>query len=253
MFRKITTGVALSAALLLPLAACSSSSDKGGDAGSKAAASPSPSPSAKPAETLAAAVTKTKGVNVRYKLGDATDNMAGAFDVAKKAGSMDGASDGEKMQLVVTENDLYISGLSDLQGNTVHMLIAKIPADHDMTVMTDPLAALAMLTGAVTVTSPSADLFQGTLDLNKATAATPGAKKVIESVIKAGGAKASAVPFNAKVDAQGYLSEFGATLPGIDAGKDVLYNLTLSDFASAVTVTVPTSKVVEAPDAAYQQ
>src|SRR4051794_27751612 len=100
MLRKFATGAALSAALLLPLAACSST-DKSSDGGEKkAAAAPSPSP--KPTEQLAAAVTKTKGVNVKYKLGDTADQMTGSYDATKKSASMDGESEGQKLQLVVT-------------------------------------------------------------------------------------------------------------------------------------------------------
>ncbi|MGC9666657.1 hypothetical protein ACNTMW_08880 [Planosporangium sp. 12N6] len=249
MLRKLATGVALSAALLVPLSACSS----GGDKESPAAAKPTPSPSPKPAELLAAAVAKTAGVNVKLTLGDATDKISGVYDATKKVAALDGESDGETMHLVSTDGDLYLGGLKDLQGHTLHLVIAKIPADHDLIVATDPMFGLALLTGAVTVESPSANFFQGTLDLNKVTVATQGGRKMLESAIRSGGAKAGAVQFNAKVDAQGYVSEFNVTLPGVDSGSDLAYNGTLSDFGAPVTAEVPTTKVTEAPDAIYQK
>ncbi|HEV7900044.1 MAG TPA: hypothetical protein VGP31_19600 [Planosporangium sp.] len=248
MFRKLATGVALSAALLLPLTACNPGTDKAGGTVSKPTASPSP----KPAELLTAAVAKTKSVNVKFKLGDDKENMSGGYDVTKKMGSVEGDAGGERMQLVVTENDLYMSGLKDLGGKTLHMVVSKLPGEHGLTIIMDPVLALALIGGAATVESPSPNFFQGTLDLNKVAAATPGGKKMIESAVKAAGAKANAVPFNAKVDAQGYVTEFSTTLPGADAGKDMLYNLTLSDFGAPVTVAVPTAKIIEAPAESYK-
>ncbi|GAA1815805.1 hypothetical protein HC028_09855 [Planosporangium flavigriseum] len=249
MLRKLATGAALSAALLLPLAACSSTKDTAADSAPKATASPSP----KPAEVLAAAVTKTKGVNVKFTMGDATDKGTGVYDAAKKIGSLEGQSKGEKFTLVVTETDLYMSGPSDLQGNTLHMLIAKMPAGSELLAITDPLGVLSLLSGVSTVTSPSPNFFQGTLDLNKVTATTPGAKALVASGIKDAGANATAVQFNAKATPEGYLSEFSTTMPAGADGKSDVFNLTLSDFAAPVTVTIPTSKVIEAPDAVYNQ
>jgi hypothetical protein len=247
MFRKLATGVALSAALLMPLAACGSSADKSGGP-AKPAASPSP----KPAELLSAAVTKTKAVNVSFNLDGGDEDTTGAYDVTKKMGTVDLTNAGEQMHLVVAEKDLYMLDVKDLGGKNLHMVVAKFPAEHGMLIVADPAVALAMLEGAVTVTSPTPNSFQGTIDLAKVKAATPGGTKMLEGLIKAGGAKANAVEFTAKVDAQGYVAEFNTRFPGADQGKDMLYNITFSNFGAPVTVTVPTAKLVEAPAASYQ-
>jgi hypothetical protein len=60
------------------------------------------------------------------------------------------------------------------------------------------------------------------------------------------------VKFTASVNEQGYLTEFDATLPNIDDGKDSDYDLKLSDFGSTVSISKPTgSNVIEAPAALY--
>ncbi|GII24214.1 hypothetical protein [Planosporangium mesophilum] len=248
MFRKLATAAALSAALLMPLAACGSSTAKAAWTEPKSAASPSQ----RPAELLSTAVAETRAVNVSYRLGDDTEGMSGVYDVSKKTGTVEGDVNGEKMHLVVTANDMYMSGLKALSGRTLHLVVAKLPGEHGLIVFTDPVLGLAMLDGAVTVASPGPGVFQGTIDLTKVTAATPGGKKMVEVVTRAAGAKANAVEFNAKVDAQGYVTEFIAKLPGANKGTDMLYKISFSNFGAPVTVAVPKTKIIEAPAASYR-
>jgi hypothetical protein len=249
MLRRIPAAVALTAALIVPLAGCSA---KTGSA-AEPKASPTPSPSPKPAELLAAALTKTRGVNLKLTLGDANDQLSGVYDATKKTVSLEGADNGEKMTVVITEADLYMAGLKEFQGRALHLKIAKFQSDTELAPLADPLFGLSLLGGASTVDSPSPNFFQGTLDLGKVTATTVGSQKLLEIATKAAAGQGSAIQFNAKVDAQGYITEFNTTLPKIDDGNDSAYNETFSDFGSPVTVTVPTSKVIEAPDSAYKK
>jgi hypothetical protein len=244
MLRKLATGVALSAALLLPLAACSST-DNAGDA-AKAAASPSP----KPAELLGAAVTKTKGVNVKLSMGLGKERMTGAYDATKKLGSWQGESSGQKINVAVTESEMYMVEIHE--GVSLRMQMAKLEQGNDLVPIADPIVGLNLLAAATTATSPSPNIFKCTLDLAKVTATGVGTKKLVEHLTKVAPDKISAIPFTAKVDAQGYVTDLGVTLPKMDKGQDLEYGITMSDFGAPVTVTIPTSNVMDAPDELYK-
>jgi hypothetical protein len=249
MLRRFATAMALATALIVPLAGCSANNGKTGDA----KASPTPSPSPKPADLLSAALTKTRGVSLKLTLGDANDQLSGVYDATKKMVSVEGTENGETMTVVITEADLYMAGLKEFQGRALHLKIAKFQSDTALLPLADPLFGLSLLGGATAVESPSPNFFQGTLDLSKVTAPSVGTQKLLEITTRAASGQADAIQFNAKVDAQGYITEFNTTLPKIDDGNDSAYNETFSDFGSPVTVTVPTSKVIEAPDSAYKK
>ena len=90
--------------------------------------------------------------------------------------------------------------------------------------------------------------------MTKAHGATVGAQKFLAHLLKAGADRSSAVKFTASINQDGYLTEFDATLPGIDNGKDGEYRVNLSGFASPVTLTKPSgSKVIDAPAASYEK
>lgn len=248
MLRNFATGAAVIAALVLPVAGCASGDTKG----SQTASSPSPSP--KPAEALAAAVAKTSTVNFKSVLAGETpgENVAGAYDGTTKIGSFAGQDNGQKMEFVVTANELYLSGPTDLQGKSVRMEVGKFGSKSPLAVFLDPHASQTLLSGVTQVETTSPGSFSGSLDLAKVQAATPGAKKFVEYLTAGAGAKANSVKFIATVDDQGYLTRFKATLPGVDNGKDSEFDLKLSEFGAPVTVAKPDpAKVVEATAEMY--
>jgi hypothetical protein len=244
MLKKLAAAAALTAALLVPLTGCGSDS-----------ASDTPKP--KPSETLAAAVTKTTGINVTFEMIDAgsatKDKTTGAFDATKKLTTLAGDANGEVMQLVITPDKLYLSGLKDLAGKTYRMQIEKIPAASGMGPFAAPMFPTLLLPAATTVKSSAAGSFSGTIDLAKVQPVTAGEKKFVEGAVKQAGARANAVTFTATVDAQGYLAKSSFTFPGMgDGGKDAQLDLTFAAFAAPVTVTEPTgANVIEAPDEMY--
>jgi hypothetical protein len=247
MLHRIAAGAAL-AVLAISLAGCTTTPTP--------AATASPSPSADPAKALAAAVAKTTGINLKVVLAGDTpeEDVIGSYDAAHKIASLAQRSGKEALRIVVTTDEMYLGGLPDFRGKTVRLRIAKLHPDSPLVVfaaVTSPLTLLTAVTG-VEATGPTS--FSGTLDLTRAQSTLTGARKFLEHAVKAGGTKAKAVAFTASVNGDGYLTEFDATLPGIDEGKDADYLVKLSDFGAPVSVRRPTGKsVVEAPAAMYAQ
>ncbi|MEV4140298.1 hypothetical protein AB0J72_50075 [Dactylosporangium sp. NPDC049742] len=205
---------------------------------------------------LAAAVAKTAGVNLKVVLagGTAEESLTGSYDAARKIGSLAQMSGTDRMTIIATPDDLYLSGLSDFKGKTMHLQIAKLDTKSPLAMFADVLTPLTLLTGVKDVSLTAPGSFTGTLDLTKAQGTTSGSRKFLDYVRSAAAARADTVKFTASVNEQGYLAEFDATLPDIDDGKDGEYDLKFSDFGSPVTITKPTgSKVVEAPAAMYSQ
>ncbi len=251
MLQRIAAGAALAVALALPMAGCAASTTNPGSPPAS-----SPSPSVDPAKTLAAAVAKTKGINLKVVLaGDTPDeDVTGLYDAAHKIASIGQGTGAGALRIVLTPDDMYLGGLPDFKGKTVRLRIAKLRTESPLAVFADILSPLSLLDVASGVQATSSTAFAGTLDLSQVPAATAGTRKFLDHALKAGGTKAKSVAFNATVDGQGYLSEFQMTLPGIDNGKDADYRLTLSNFGQPVTVKRPTGKnVVEAPAAVYAQ
>ncbi|MER7280620.1 hypothetical protein ABT369_39885 [Dactylosporangium sp. NPDC000244] len=255
MLSRFIVGSLLGTALVATLAGCGAADTAGGSAAPPASSAASPAP--EPATVLAAAVAKTTGINLKAVLAasdNAEENVMCAYDAQHKIGSITQTSGTDRMTIIATADDVYLSGLSDLGGKTMRMKIAKIDAKSPFAMFTDVLTPLTLLTGVKNVSSTAPGTFTGTLDLTKAQGTTAGSRKFLEYVLAIATDRAGAVKFTASVNEQGYLAEFKATLPHIDDGKDGEYDLKFSDFGSPVTITKPTgSKVVEAPAAMYRQ
>ncbi|GAA3294871.1 hypothetical protein Dvina_41130 [Dactylosporangium vinaceum] len=252
MLSRFIVAAALGITLVASAAGCGAAGPAGGPGA--ADVSPAAPTGPKPTEVLAAAVTKTTGVSLKLTLaGDtAEENVAGSYDAPHGIGSIAQTAGADRMTVTVTADDLYLAGLSDFNGKTMHLKITKIDAKSPIVMFTDLLAPLTMLSGVTDATATGPGSFAGTLDLTKARSTTAGSKKFLDFVVAAAAAKAVAVRFTATVDAQGYLTGFKATLPAIDEGKDGEYDVTFSDFGAALTLTKPSgSKVIEAPAALY--
>ena len=247
MFRRFATCTALTAALLAPVAGC------GGD--SSPAAKPSPTP--QPAEVLAAAATRTAGINLKLEMIDGGDAKAtkvnGSYDTTKRLTLLAGTEDGETMQLVVGPEKAYLSGLNALEGKTFRIDLAKLPSGNGMVVFAEPMFPLLLLPTATTVTLTAPGSFSGTLDLTRVQAASIGARKFVEGASTAAAAKANALPFTATVNAQGYLATISVTFPAWgDEHKDARIDTSYSGYGDPVTVAEPTgAAVLDAPDGMY--
>lgn len=250
MLRQLAIGAALGAALVLPLTGCDTAAPPTpADAQSIAPAS---IPTPDPGEVLAAAATKTTGVNLKVELKDSTgDRYTGVYDGTRKIAALTDAAGGTGLKITVTPEDFYLSGLKAYQGQTVHLKIAKLRTESALTIASDVLIPLTLLSQATGVQNTGPGVYSGHIDASLARGNTPGARKFLERVNKSGGANAQTLIFTATTD-NGYLTSFKTTLPGFLDEKDVTYQLTLSDFGSPVNIVVPTGKaVIEPPDKLY--
>src|SRR4051812_10785722 len=121
MLSRFIAGSLLGAALVATLAGCAPTGTAGGSGATPASSAASPAPA--PATVLAAAVTKTTGINLKAVLvsDKAEENVMGAYDATHKIGSITQASGTDRMTIIATPDDLYLSGLSDLGGKTMHL------------------------------------------------------------------------------------------------------------------------------------
>jgi hypothetical protein len=250
MLRRAAIGVALGATLIMPLTACGST-----PAPTSTAASPAPTtlPTPDAGDVLTAAVTKTTGVNLKVDLSDSSgDHYTGGYDGTNKVGALEQVGGG--LKITVTPEEYYVSGIKQLKGMTWRLKIAKLRDESNQSVMTDILAPLTLLSQATGVQQNSPGTFTGHIDASLAKGAGAGTQKFLDHVNKSGGANAQTLIFTATVDSQGYLSSFKTTFPAfLGEGKDLDYELKLSDFGSPVNVVVPAgAKVVDAPDSAYK-
>jgi hypothetical protein len=253
MLRKLAAGIALAAAITLPLAGCGKSTG-GSSAKASESPSPTPSPSPKPAEALAAAVDKTQAAgNFTFTVANGTDKSTGVYDASTKAIFLDANGDGT-IKVWYFGTDIYLAGFPGTPaGKTVHVDLKKITADGSFSAVADPVAGLRLLATAATVEQPSPGTFKGTIDLTKLDAnAAPGTKLFVAALTKHVKGGVTAIPFTATVNDQGRVTSFKATFPGADDGKDLDYTLTLADFGTTKTVTKPTANVVEASTSFYK-
>jgi hypothetical protein len=238
---RTLVGVAVATALLVPLSGC------GGGA---------TSPAKKPAETLAAAVAKTSGINLAFEVIDAASTDAGAatgtYDGASKLSMITSSSNGESTQVISSADTLYLSGYSQFAGKTYRMQIAKMAATSGTGPLVAPLFPLLMLSGTTKVKSADG-WYSGSIDVARVRAGTVGEQKFVEIVTKTAADRANAVTFKATVDDKGYLNRVNIVFPGMAGDKkDAELNVTYSAFGAPATIAVPTgATVVDAPDEMY--
>ncbi|MEV0943747.1 hypothetical protein AB0I90_25665 [Micromonospora wenchangensis] len=112
----------------------------------------------------------------------------------------------------------------------------------------DPAGSAVLTQGITEVRQTGEGSYAGTLDVSKAAEAG----SVDQTVISALGAQAQSVPFTAKLDPQGRLSELVVQIPaaGQSAAQDI--KITYSDYGNATAAQKPAAdQVVEAPQELY--
>ncbi|MER6596359.1 hypothetical protein ABT214_31815 [Micromonospora purpureochromogenes] len=112
----------------------------------------------------------------------------------------------------------------------------------------DPAGSEVLTQGITEVRQTGEGTYAGTLDVSKAAEAG----SVDQSVITALGPQAKSVPFTAKLDPQGRLSEMVVQIPaaGQNAAQDI--KVTYSDYGNAAAAQKPPAdQVVEAPKEFY--
>ncbi len=114
---------------------------------------------------------------------------------------------------------------------------------------TDPADAAAMFKGIAEVEKTGEGAYSGTVDLSAVTDSVA----TDEAMIKALGEKAKAIPFTAKIDAQGRLTELVMSIPAAGETKAQDIKMTYADYGSATAVQKPPAdQVVEANEQTYE-
>jgi hypothetical protein len=122
----------------------------------------------------------------------------------------------------------------------------------DLLLLLDPLFGRQFLAKATNVHKGGPDTFEATVDLTKL--AVTGTDKRIADVLTAhAGARATAVPMQFSVDAQGRLAGLQATFPATNKAEELVYTVKITDVDPAVRVFPPQNdRWVEAPASAYK-
>jgi hypothetical protein len=196
--------------------------------------------SAEAAKELVAAAAKltTDTFKVTSEMGK-TLSTSGELDPKAKKAKMTvtlGGGTATKVDIVQLADDMYMKfdgQLAQLVGKGwMHIDASKLKAGSTFNQLqgNDPAGTQAMAK-AVTDVEKSGNDFKGTIDLTK----TPQYNK---DSMKALGAKASAVPFTAKVDGEGRLVAMTVEMEGLMTGAGTL-TTTYSDFGTAVDAKKP--------------
>ncbi|MEV1330760.1 hypothetical protein AB0J20_14420 [Micromonospora costi] len=244
--RLATTGVALVAALGLGLAGCGNQT--GADdpaAGGNTSAAPASSAPADALGKLTAAAQKLNEQSVRMKIESSILNGSGVMDPTSKAGDMTMDLGGQgKIRMLIAGNDAYlkITGMEGLPEKWLHMDATKLGQSGQLNLMPegDPGGANKMIKSVVKVEETGSGSFSGTMDYTKS---VPDDKD-----IAALGDKAKAVPFTAKIDGEGRLTEFAIDTSVLHESLGKM-TTTYSDFGTEVKVAKPPAgETEEAPE-----
>ncbi|SCL54855.1 hypothetical protein GA0070606_2351 [Micromonospora citrea] len=112
----------------------------------------------------------------------------------------------------------------------------------------DPAGSEVLTKGITEVRQTGDGAYAGTIDVSKAAEAG----SVDPTVVTALGAQAKSVPFTAKLDPQGRLSEMVIQIPAAGQAKAQEIRITYSDYGSATAAQKPPAdQVVEAPAELY--
>jgi hypothetical protein len=155
-----------------------------------------------------------------------------------------------RMRFTGTEG---LTGLPKLPKKWMLIDPAKIKNTEDIPLgyddETDPVEAGAVLRAIVDVRQTAAGEFAGTTDLTQ-----QGESEIVDPArLKALGARAKAVPFEATVDGQGRLTSTLVRVPAAGKQKAFVYEVTYSDFGRAPTPTAPAAdRQQKATAAAYE-
>jgi hypothetical protein len=233
----------LAVVAVIGLSGCQPSTEQA----SAPSASGSPAASVAPADAaadLAAAAAKlgSDTVRVRFNL-EGQMSLRGVVDPraqnAQLSMDMGAVDDNSRAEIRKVGDDVWVrltgpvAELAGTGGKWLHLDAASMTPASSLAVIPgdDPAGALAMVKAITEAHRTAPDAYAGTIDLTR----TP---KYSRQTLAALGAKAAAVPFTARTDAQGRLIELSTDLSAVasGAGKAVTR---FSDFGVAVDVLVP--------------
>ncbi|WDZ86852.1 hypothetical protein [Micromonospora cathayae] len=268
--RRWSVGV-LAASLLVPgLTACKSdtATEEPTAAGSSSSAPAGGIPSDAKEALLASTKELSKG-DFSFTMAGGELNGAGKVHMPTKSAEMtmtggDASDDlAMEMHLVFIDTDTWVkiqfSGAMATaapgnlnSGKYQHLDRSRIKGVKDLEfdfADVDPAGSEALTKAITEVRKTGEGMYAGTLDATKAT----GSDVLDAETVKALAGQASAVPFTAKLDAQGRLTEFGIEVPAAGTAKAQNLLITYSDYGATTPVQQPPAdQVVEASDDVYK-
>ncbi|MFI7550569.1 hypothetical protein ACIBQ2_12535 [Micromonospora sediminimaris] len=261
--RRWSVGL-IAATLLVPgLAACNNSSSDSPAAGSSTG-------SGIPADPKAALVASTKGLaegNFTFTI--AADSMTGKGTFHKPSnsaqmtmtmGDEDFTMDFDLIQIQpdtwvkVDLGDLFagVPGMEAIKDKYQHLDAAKAKDAKNLDIFkegTDPADAAGMFEGLAEVQKTGEGTYSGTFDLTS----VKDSVAADEDMLKALGDQAKAIPFTAKLDAEGRLSELVMSVPAAGETKAQDIKVTYADYGAATAVQKPPAdQVIEASEQTYE-
>ncbi|MFC0004592.1 hypothetical protein [Micromonospora siamensis] len=256
----------LAAALFVPtLTACKTDTDSSTDAGSTAPAVP-----ADPKEALLASTKEIQKGNFTFTMAGADFTGGGKVHLPTKSaeikmGSPESAADEASMDmhLVVKDTDSWVKldlgpmgdsipAFKAMKGKYQHLDRTRIKDADELSFDledVDPGDSDEMIKTISDVRKTGEGSYEGTLDVSKAT----DLDAIDAPTVKALGAKAAALPFTAKLDPQGRLTEFAVQVPAAGDNPAQTMKTTYADYGTATEVQAPpAAQVVEASEQTYR-
>lgn len=262
--RSTVAGLALLTATNLAIAGCTLPIP-GGRSGSDKAESPSAQPEKPPREVLAESTRETTRSTHKFTMTVGEGTAEGAGDPTTGSGKVDltfaSPEDGLKltMSFLSVGGDAWLkvdlgraASLPDspkLPKQWMRLDRSKVEDTDDLEFKGDPIDAAAVFEAIVEVRKAGERLYEGTVDLTKAT----DAFMVDEDHIKAMGARASSIPFSATVDDKGRLASLEMKVPAAGDFAAASWKGAYSDYGITIDFVKPQpGEAVEAPPAAYE-
>ncbi|MFV2101699.1 hypothetical protein [Micromonospora sp. LOL_024] len=261
--RRWSVGVIAATLLVSGLAACDSSATDSSSTGS------SPE-SAVPADPKAALVASTKGLaDGNFTFTIAADSMTGKGTLHKPSNSaqmtmnMGGEDFTMDFDLIQIQPDTWVKvdlgdlfagvpGMEAFKDKYQHLDAAKASEAKSLDVFkegTDPADAAAMFEALTDVQKTGEGAYSGTFDLST----VQDSIAADEDLLKALGDRAKAIPFSAKLDAEGRLTELVMSVPAAGEIKAQDFKVTYADYGAATAVQKPPAdQVVEASEQTYE-